>query len=345
MFPVHRLRRLRGSEGIRRLVRETRVTADDLVLPLFVTEGRADIEPIESMPGVYRLSVPALRSVCGGAAAPIAPELNRLADALRRVPAVLVFGVTDAKDDEFSRAWSPDGPVQEAVKVLRNGCPQLCVITDVCLCAYGPDGHCGPVKKTSSSARSADQVTVDNDSALEYLARIAVSHAAAGADVVAPSAMMDGQVQAIRSALDEAGFTNVAVLSYAAKYASAFYGPFREAAGSAPRAGHRRSYQLDPANWRQALSEVERDIEEGADLVMVKPALAYLDVIARVRRHTSVPLLAYNVSGEYAMAKAAAAAGVGNERALVEEILLAIKRAGADAIVTYHAVEVLEWLR
>ncbi|OUM91941.1 MAG: delta-aminolevulinic acid dehydratase [Firmicutes bacterium ZCTH02-B6] len=320
-FPEQRLRRLRASGGLRRLVRENRLDASDFVYPLFVIPGKDRTEPVAAMPGVARRS-PDLA----------VQEARRALDA--GVPAIILFGLPAAKDAEGSEAWNPTGPVQEAVARIKDALPELVVMTDVCLCQYTDHGHCGVVKDGQ----------IDNDASLERLALMAVSHAQAGADVVAPSDMMDGRVGAIRRALDEEGFSRVAILSYAAKYASAFYGPFREAADSAPQFGDRRSYQMDPANSREALLEVALDIEEGADMVMVKPALAYLDVIAAVSQSFDVPVAAYAVSGEYSMIKAAAAAGWIDERAVVLEYLLAIKRAGARFILTYHAVEAARWL-
>ncbi|MBO8142143.1 MAG: porphobilinogen synthase [Firmicutes bacterium] len=320
-FPEQRLRRLRESEGLRRLVREVRLDPADFVYPLFVVAGRDRTEAVEAMPGVLRRS-PDLA----------AGEARRAHEA--GVPAVILFGLPASKDPEGSHAWRDDGPVQEAVARIKDAAPELVVMTDVCLCQYTDHGHCGVIRDGR----------VDNDASLERLAATAVSHARAGADVVAPSDMMDGRVGAIRRALDQEGYSQVAILSYAAKYASAFYGPFREAADSAPRFGDRRTYQMDPANGREALQEVALDVQEGADIVMVKPALAYLDVIAAVAARFDVPVAAYAVSGEYAMIKAGAQAGWLDERAVVLESLLAIKRAGARFILTYHAVEACRWL-
>ncbi|SEH11151.1 porphobilinogen synthase [Thermoleophilum album] len=320
-FPATRLRRLRRSAGLRELVRETDLAPGHLVLPLFV-HLEETASPVDGMPGVERLPI-------SGAVARSkrARELG--------VPAVLLFGIPPTKDDLGSQAWDDEGVVQLAVQALKAEVPELVVLTDVCLCQYTSHGHCGVLAADGS---------VDNDATLELLARTAVSHARAGADAVAPSDMMDGRVAAIRAALDEEGFGERAIVSYAAKFASAFYGPFRAAADSAPAFGDRRGYQLDPANLRQALREVELDVAEGADVVMVKPALPYLDVIARVRDAVRVPVAAYNVSGEYAMLKYAAAAGALDERAAVLEALLAMRRAGADLIVTYFADEVAGWL-
>ena len=318
-FPDTRLRRLRRSAALRDLVRETELSAAHLIAPLFVASTAA---PIESMPGVARVTI-------GGAVA-AAGELAALG-----VPGVLLFGIPDHKDAEGSGAWDEEGAVQLAVRAIKAAHPSLVVITDVCLCEYTSHGHCGVVR---------DDGTIDNDASLELLARTATSHARAGADVIAPSDMMDGRVGAIRAELDAEGFAELPILAYAAKFASAYYGPFREAAGSTPAFGDRRSYQLDPANGREALRETELDIAEGADIVMVKPALAYLDVIAAVRAMTRLPLAAYNVSGEYAMVKAAVASGAFDERSIVLETLTAIRRAGADMIITYHAKDAARWL-
>ena len=319
--PTERPRRLRRTAALRSLVRETRLHPEMFVCPIFVRTGRGVREPIPSMPGQAHLSV---------------DELSREADELRRlgINAVLLFGLPEAKDAQGSSAYDEDGIVQRAARALQTSHPDLFIITDVCLCEYTSHGHCGVLQGG----------LVDNDATLELLARTAVSQAAAGAGVVAPSAMMDGQVGAIRAALDEAGFTDTAVMGYSVKFASAFYGPFRDAAGSAPQFGDRRGYQMDPPNAREAQREVALDLAEGADVVMVKPALAYLDIIHRVRPHVPVPLAAYNVSGEYAMVKAAAAAGWLDERAAVLEILTALARAGADLLITYHAKEAAAWL-
>jgi porphobilinogen synthase len=316
-FPAVRMRRLRRSEALRRLARETRLSRDDLVLPLFAVEGARVREPVASMPGVERLS-----------ADQIAEEAKRVADL--GIPAVILFGVPAAKDARGSGADDPRGVVQRAVEAARRAAPDLCVITDVCLCEYTDHGHCGLL----------DGEEVANDPTLERLASTAVSHARAGADVVAPSDMMDGRVAALRRALDAHGFESVAILAYAAKYASAFYGPFREAAESAPAFGDRRGYQMDPPNRREALREMELDLAEGADVLMVKPALPYLDVLAEARRRFDAPLAAYQVSGEYAMIQAAAARGwIDGPRAILET-LTAIRRAGADFVLTYAAKEV-----
>jgi porphobilinogen synthase len=315
-FPTQRPRRLRGSETLRRMVRETKVTTDDLVYPMFVAPGTGLKREIPSMPGNFHWSVDRLPAE--------AEEIAALG-----IPAVLLFGLPESKDEVGSAAYAQAGVVQAAVRVIKAAVPELLVITDVCLCEYTSHGHCGVVHDGR----------VLNDPTLELLARTAVSHAAAGADIVAPSDMMDGRVGAIRAALDTEGFTETPILAYAAKYASAFYGPFREAADSAPQFGDRRAYQMDPANRREALKEVLLDLQEGADMVMVKPALSYLDVITDIRAATTVPIAAYNVSGEYSMVKAAAERGWLDEARTVDEILTSIKRAGADIILTYHAKE------
>lgn len=321
--PVERPRRLRRTAALRALVRETALAPEDFVYPLFVREGRDIREPVPSMPGVYRWSVDRVAE----------PVAEALAAGVR---AVILFGVPERKDPQGSEAWRRDGVVPRAVRALRDRFgDRLVILTDVCLCAYTDHGHCGLV----AGGR------VLNDATLEALARMAVVHAEAGADVVAPSDMMDGRVAAIRRALDDAGFAEtVAIMAYSAKYASAFYGPFREAAHSAPAFGDRRSYQMDPGNAREALREVDLDAAEGADVVMVKPALPYLDVIRAVRRRTALPVAAYQVSGEYAMLKAAAERGWLDERAAALEALTAIKRAGADLILTYYAVDAARWL-
>ena len=320
--PFERLRRLRRNEALRRLVRETRLSPEDFVYPLFVVHGTGVRKAIPSMPGQAQLSIDQLPAE--------ARELRALG-----IPAVLLFGIPASKDEQASEAYAPDGIVQQAVHALKQADPDLLVVTDVCLCEYTSHGHCGIV-------RDGD---VDNDATLPLLAQTALSHARAGAGMVAPSAMMDGQVAAIRQALDENGFAQTPIMAYAAKYASAFYGPFREAAESAPQFGDRCGYQMDPANVREALREIESDVAEGADIVMVKPALAYLDVLARARQRFDLPLAAYNVSGEYAMIKAAAANGWLDERRVVLEVLTAIKRAGADIVITYHAKDAARWLK
>jgi porphobilinogen synthase len=316
-FPVTRPRRLRRTEVLRRMVRETRLSPDNFIQPLFVREGRGVANPIAAMPGVMQLSVDlALRE---------ARELHQAG-----VPATILFGIPDRKDPIGSEAWSDSGAVQRAIREIKEHVPGLLVITDVCMCEYTDHGHCGIV-------RDGD---VDNDATLELLTRTALSHARAGADMVAPSDMMDGRVGAIRQALDAEGMRQVAIMAYSAKYASAFYGPFREAAQSAPKFGDRRSYQMDPANGDEALREVALDLEEGADVVMVKPALPYLDLIYRVKEKFGCPLAAYNVSGEYAMVRAAGQNGWLDERLAAFEVLTAIRRAGADLIITYFAKQV-----
>ncbi|WP_448601239.1 porphobilinogen synthase [Thermoflexus hugenholtzii] len=320
--PIDRLRRLRRTEGLRALAREISLTPEDFIYPLFVRPGRNVREPISSMPGQFRLTVDRLEAEV--------EEIVRLG-----IRAVLLFGLAERKDAEAREAWEENGLVPQAVRRIKAIAPELVVITDVCVCAYTDHGHCGIVRDGR----------VDNDATLALLARMALAHAAAGADLVAPSAMMDGQVRAIREALDEAGFVDVGIMAYSAKFASAFYGPFREAADSAPRFGDRRSYQMDPPNAREALREIERDIAQGADLIMVKPALAYLDVIRRARERFDHPLAAYNVSGEYSMVKAAAQMGWLDEERAMMEILIAIKRAGADRIITYFAKEAARRLR
>jgi porphobilinogen synthase len=322
-FPQTRLRRLRQSGVLRQLVRETELSPRHLVYPLFVEHGLDRRTPIEAMPGVDRLSINHAVEEAGTAAG-------------LGIPAVLLFGIPAAKDEEGSGAWDDEGVVQLAVRALKEAHPELLVFTDVCLCEYTSHGHCGRLREDG---------TVDNDSSLELLARTAVSQARAGADAVAPSDMMDGRVGHIRAALDEEGLADTPIIAYSAKFASAFYGPFREAAGSTPAFGDRRAYQMDPANAREAVREALLDAEEGADIVMVKPALPYLDVIRAVREATGLPVAAYNVSGEYAMVKAAAAAGGLDERAAVLEALTAIRRAGADIVITYHAPDVARWLR
>ncbi len=321
-FPTRRPRRLRRTEALRSLVRETELSPADFIYPLFIVAGRGIQQEIPSMPGNYHWSVDRL--------GPPIEALARLG-----VRSVILFGLPEHKDAVGSEAWHQQGPVQRAIRAIKAVAPELIVVTDVCLCEYTDHGHCGVIQGE----------TVDNDATLPLLARAAVSHAAAGADVVAPSDMMDGRVGAIREALDVEGFADVALMAYSAKYASGFYGPFREAADSTPQFGDRRAYQMDPANAREALLEVALDTAEGADIVMVKPALAYLDVVRRVRVATSLPVGAYNVSGEYAMVKAAARNGWIDERRVTLEILTGIKRAGADLILTYHAPEAARWLR
>ncbi|GBD26106.1 Delta-aminolevulinic acid dehydratase [bacterium HR30] len=320
-FPEVRMRRLRRTEAFRRLVRETTLTVDDLVMPLFVVPGHGVVKPVQSMPGVAQLSVD--RAV---------EECRRIADL--GIPAVILFGIPEYKDATGSSAWRDDGVVQQAIRAIKTACPGLAVITDVCLCEYTDHGHCGVIVGQD----------VDNDATLDLLAKEAVSHAQAGADMVAPSDMMDGRVAAIREALDAEGFEHIPILAYAAKFASAFYGPFREAAESAPRFGDRRSYQMDPANGNEALREVELDLEEGADIVMVKPATFYLDVLWRVKETFGCPVAAYQVSGEYAMIQLLVQNGAVDEKRAVLESLLAIRRAGADFVLTYFATKVAPWL-
>ena len=322
-FPQQRLRRTRRTAGLRGLVRETRLSPEDLVYPIFVTAGEDVRNPVASMPGIFQLSI--------NHAVTEAQRANDLG-----IPAVLLFGLPEQKDEAATGAYDPEGIVQLATRAIKEAAPELLVITDVCLCEYTSHGHCGVVEKETGE--------VLNDVSLELLARTAASQAEAGADIVAPSDMMDGRVAAIRSELDNEGFENTPIMAYAAKYASAFYGPFREAADSAPQFGDRRSYQMDPANAREALVETGLDVEEGADIVMVKPALPYLDVLRRVRETTDLPVAAYNVSGEYAMVKAAAQNGWLDEQRAVLEALTGIKRAGADIIIAYHAPDVARWL-
>jgi porphobilinogen synthase len=326
VFPNVRPRRLRRTASIRALVRETRVDPGDLVLPLFFSETLREPQPVSTMPGVSQLPVS-----MAAAEARRAKELG--------LGGVILFGLPKQKDAIGSGAFDPNGPVARAVATMKDAAPELVVITDVCVDEYTDHGHCGVLKQGKGGV-----MEVDNDATLEILAKSALVHAKAGADVVAPSDMMDGRVGAIRKALDGEGFGDVAILSYAVKYASAFYGPFREAADCAPKFGDRAGYQMDPANAREAMRELALDEEEGADIVMVKPALPYLDVVRRVREATSLPVAAYNVSGEYAMLKAAAAAGMIDEKRAVLELLTSIKRAGADFILTYHAPDAAPWL-
>jgi porphobilinogen synthase len=324
-FPATRMRRLRATPALRGLVRETALRADRLVAPLFVSETATAREPVEAMPGVYRLPV-----------AEVVREAQELATL--GIGAVMLFGVPAQKDAEGSGAWDDEGSVQLAVRAIKQALPELVVITDVCLCEYTDHGHCGVIDTSAGSGQ------VDNDATVELLARTAASHARAGADMIAPSEMMDGRVGAIRAVLDEEGFSEVPILAYAAKFASAFYAPFREAAASTPSFGDRRSYQMDPGNGREAVREALLDAAEGADMLMVKPALAYGDLIAAVKRECKLPVAAYNVSGEYAMIKAAAAGGHLDERAAVCEILTSLHRAGADIVITYHAKDAAQWL-
>ncbi|MEO5801943.1 MAG: porphobilinogen synthase [Verrucomicrobiota bacterium] len=323
-FPNYRPRRLRQSAALRRLVQETRLSVEQLVLPLFVRAGKKLRQPIAAMPGVFQLSPDEILRE--------AEKTNALG-----VPAVLLFGIPGEKDAKGSGAYAQNGIVQQAVRLLKKNLPDLLVITDVCLCEYMSHGHCGIVEQRSGE--------ILNDPSLKLLSRTAVSHVEAGADIVAPSDMMDGRVRAIRGALDKNNFLDTPILSYAAKFASAFYGPFRDAAESAPQFGDRRSYQMDPANAEEALREVALDIQEGADMVMVKPALAYLDILHRVKTEFGYPTAAYSVSAEYSMIKAAAAKGWIDERAVTMESLLAMRRAGADVIITYAAADVARWLK
>ncbi|RJX19503.1 MAG: porphobilinogen synthase [Desulforudis sp.] len=325
-FPQTRLRRLRNSAAIRRMIRETRLDLDNLMYPVFVTGGTGVRQPVETMPGVYRFSADTLGA-----------EIEEVVSL--GIPGVILFGVPDPahKDEKASAAYADDGIVQSAVRQIKAGHKDLLVATDVCLCGYTSHGHCGMVCPTTGN--------ILNDPSLSLLARTGLSHARAGADMVAPSDMMDGRVRAIRELLDREGLDDVPIMSYAAKYASAFYGPFREAADSAPQFGDRRSYQMDPANSDEAVREVAQDIEEGADIVMVKPALSYLDIIRRIKDEFRMPVAAYNVSGEYAMVRAAAQRGWVDERGLVLEMLTSIRRAGADIILTYFAKDMARWLR
>lgn len=321
-FPVYRPRRMRRSENLRRMVRETTLRVDQLIYPMFVTFGKGVKNPIQSMPDVFQFSVDQLME-----------ELKTVVEL--NIPGVLLFGLPREKDERGSEAWSQSGAVQEATRAIKDKYPELIVVTDVCLCEYTSHGHCGLLKGHE----------VDNDPTLDLLTNVAVSHAKAGADMVAPSDMMDGRVGAIRNGLDENGFEQVAIMAYSAKYCSAFYGPFREAADSAPKFGDRRAYQMDVANSDEALREVAMDIDEGADIVMVKPALAYLDIIRRVKQEFDWPVAAYNVSGEYSMIKAAAERGWLDEKRVMMETLIAIRRAGADIILTYFAKEAAKVLR
>ncbi len=321
-FPHYRPRRLRKNAQLRGLVRETHLNPSDFMLPLFLVSGQNKKEPISSLPGVYHLSVDRLPEF-------LEPHLES------GLTSVIVFGLPESKDSEGSQAWSSEAPVQRGVRFLKEHYPDLLVATDVCLCQYTDHGHCGVLQNGA----------VNNDATLIHLARAALSHSEAGADIVAPSDMMDGRVGGIRGVLDDSGFQQTAIMSYSVKYASALYGPFREAAHSTPGQGDRKSYQMDPANRREALREARLDIHEGADILMVKPALAYLDILSDLRRETDYPLAAYHVSGEYAMLKAAAANGWLDERAATVEIMTTIKRAGADLILTYAAGDLCRWLR
>ena len=321
LFPDYRPRRMRQSQAFRRMVRETQLSVNDLILPLFAVKGKDVKKPIDAMPGQFQLS---------------SDHLVKIAQEAfdHGVPAIILFGVSDTKDALGTAAYAKEGVVQNAIKAIKDKTPELAVVTDVCLCAYTDHGHCGVV----------DGRQIDNDASLDLLARMAVSHAQAGADMVAPSDMMDGRVAEIRSALDEENLSHIPIMSYAAKYSSAYYGPFREAAESAPQFGDRRTYQMDPANAIEAIREVSMDVEEGADVVMVKPALAYLDVICRVREEFDLPVAAYNVSGEYSMIKAAEQMGWLDGQSVMMETLTAIKRAGADMILTYFALDAAKHL-
>ncbi len=317
LFPDYRGRRMRASENFRRMIRETTLSSDDLILPLFAVEGKSIKKPIESMPGHFQLSVDH-----------IVAQAQAAHD--QGIPGIILFGIPDKKNELATGAYADDGIVQKAVAAVKDAVPELSVITDVCLCEYTDHGHCGVV----------DKGLIDNDATLDLLARTALSHAKAGADIVAPSDMMDGRVAEIRGTLDDEGFTHVPVMSYAVKYASAFYGPFRQAAECAPKFGDRRTYQMDPANAREAIREATMDIEEGADIILVKPALSYLDIICRLKDEIDLPIGAYNVSGEYSIMKAGEMMGWVDAKAMIMETLISIKRAGADMILTYSAIDV-----
>lgn len=326
MFPINRPRRLRSHPQLRRMVRENVLQVSDLIYPLFAVPGEGVAIEVKSMPGVYQLSVDKIVQE--------AKEVYELG-----IPAIILFGIPESKDEQATGAWHDCGIVQKATRAVKEAVPDLIVIVDTCLCEYTSHGHCGYLEVGDLMGR------VLNDPTLELLKKTAVSQAKAGADIIAPSGMMDGFVQAIRAGLDEAGYTDTPILSYAAKYASAYYGPFRDAAESAPKFGDRRTYQMDPANSREALKEIALDIAEGADMLMVKPALAYMDIIWRVKEACNLPVAAYNVSGEYSMVKAAALNGWIDEKSVVLETLLGFKRAGADLILTYHAKDVARWLQ
>lgn len=322
LITFSRHRRLRENMAIRDLVRETKLSSNDFIYPIFAVEGENIKEEISSLPGNYHYSIDLLPDIIN--------EITSLG-----IKGVLLFGIPEYKDEIASSAFDNNGIVQKAVRKIKDICPQLLVITDVCMCQYTSHGHCGIVEHNR----------VNNDKTIEYISKIALSHAKAGADMIAPSDMMDGRVKAIRNILDENGYESIPIMSYSAKYSSAFYGPFRQAANSAPKFGDRKSYQMDPANSREAMREIESDIEEGTDIIMVKPAMSYLDVIKSARDRYDLPLAAYNVSGEYAMVKAAAKLGWIDGKKIAMEILLSIKRAGADIIITYHAIEVAKWLK
>ncbi len=329
-FPIIRHRRLRQSTGMRNLVRETVLNVNDLIMPIFVTYGQGVKNEISSMPGVYHFSLDTLKS-----------EVDEIVEL--GIPAVLLFGVPETKDSVGTSAYVEDGIVQEATRLIKKWYPHLLVVADTCLCEFTDHGHCGMVHTFEVDGQVYGDVM--NDESLELLTKTAVSQAKAGADIIAPSNMMDGFVQAIRAGLDEAGFENVPIMSYSVKYASAFYGPFREAADSTPQFGDRKTYQMDPANAREALREAETDVLEGADMLMVKPALAYMDVMRTLKDQFDLPLVAYNVSGEYSMVKAAAMQGWINEKAIVQEMLIGMKRAGADIIITYFAKDAARWIQ
>ncbi|MDD5730114.1 MAG: porphobilinogen synthase [Candidatus Omnitrophica bacterium] len=331
-YPVYRSRRLRSNDALRLLVRETRPEASKLVMPFFVLPGKKIKKPVGSMPGIYQFSVDIL-----------AGEVSKVR--ALGIPAVLLFGLPAEKDEKASQAYKKDGIVQQAVRRIKEEVGNIAVITDVCLCSYTKSGHCGILKSSKAGFKKNQRFYVDNDATLEVLERIALSHALAGADCVAPSAMMDGQVGALRFALDREGFENLPIMAYSAKFASSFYSPFRDAASCAPQFGDRKSYQMCEANASEALRETRLDIEEGADIVMVKPALAYLDIIQRIKANFDIPVAAYNVSGEYAMLKAAAEKNLIDERNAVLEIITGMRRAGADIIITYYAKEIARWLK
>lgn len=322
-FPIYRPRRTRATANLRSMIRENKLSVEDLIYPLFVVPGKNVKNEIESLPGNYHWSLDRLPEV-----------LDEIVDL--KIPAVILFGIPSYKNATGSSAWDMEEPVQQACRLIKEKYPDLVIVTDVCLCEYTEHGHCGVLE---------NGCTVNNDATLPLLAKVAVSHAKAGADIIAPSNMMDGYVQAIRAALDENGFSHVSIMAYSAKYASSYYGPFRAAADSTPSAGDRKGYQMDPANSDEALREVELDIEEGADIVMVKPALAFMDIIRRVKDTFNRPLCVYNVSGEYAMVKAAVQKGWIDEKRIVMETLTGFKRAGAKMIITYHALDAARWLR
>ncbi|MGN7453197.1 porphobilinogen synthase [Paenibacillus pasadenensis] len=326
--PIVRHRRLRRTSALRSMVRETLLTPSDFIYPVYVVHGENKVEEISSMPGVFRYSLDRLEA-----------EIRDIA--AHGIPSIMLFGIPESKDEAGSSAYDANGIVQQATRLIKQWAPELVVMADTCLCQFTDHGHCGVVHQHPRTG----EVEVDNDPSLELLVRAAVSQAEAGADVIAPSNMMDGFVGAIRAGLDEAGHADIPILSYSVKYASAYYGPFREAANSAPQYGDRKAYQMDPANIREALREADTDVAEGADMLMVKPALAYLDVVRALKENFDLPLVAYNVSGEYAMVKAAAANGWVDERKIVLETLLGMKRAGADLIITYHAKDAARWLK